>query len=58
MTVAELLEKSFFCDYLEVTIRENGEGLLKYSIIQASRELNRCGCVGSHFRTITERRRG
>ena len=39
MTVAELLEKSFFCDYLEVTIRENGEGLWIYQYI-----------VGEHVR--------
>lgn len=33
MTVAELLEKSYFCDYLEVTIRENGEGQWIYQYI-------------------------
>lgn len=26
MTIGELIEKTIFCDYLDVTIRENGEG--------------------------------
>ena len=30
MTVRELLEKTIFCDYLEITIRENGEGRFIY----------------------------
>ena len=33
MTVGELLEKSIFCGYLEVTVRENGAGQWIYRYI-------------------------
>ena len=37
MTVSELLEKSYFCDYLEVTIRKDGEGEWIYRYIVGER---------------------
>lgn len=33
MTVRELLEKTILCDYLEITIRENGEGRWIYQYL-------------------------